>query len=160
MDFVYITLSQYPLFFVLALLCLGKHLMVRKRSAVKSVIFVVLFGILLAAAVVCCFLGVQMKYWTVAGIAALNGWSWAGLGVLALVVILAVAHGIESRINRHKMDKAMKQAEKQKESEVRRAREEAVNEERARAAEEAAATVSAEHSGEEPLPTDVMKELL
>lgn len=159
MDFKFILFSQYPLFFLLCLFCLGKYTLVRKRSAVKSVLFVILFGVLLAAAVVCCFLGMQMQYWSMSTVAKLNGWSIAGLCVFALIVLLSVAHNIEARLNRRKLDKAMKQAEKIKETEVRRAREEAINEERSRAAEESAAANAAD-SPEEPLPTDVLKEFL
>ena len=157
MDFKFILFSQYPLFFLLCLFCLGKYTLVRKRSAVKSVLFVILFGVLLAAAVVCCFLGMQMQYWSMSTVAKLNGWSIAGLCVFALIVLLSVAHNIEARLNRRKLDKAMKQAEKVKDAEVRRAREEAANEERERMQKES----SAEKVGEdESLPTDVLKEFL
>ena len=50
-----ILFSQYPALFLLAVLFLIAHLRVRKTSAVKSVLWVILFGAALAASVVCCF---------------------------------------------------------------------------------------------------------
>ncbi|MBR7150176.1 MAG: hypothetical protein IKD01_04100 [Oscillospiraceae bacterium] len=157
MDFTLIILSQYPLFFLLSLASLFKYLRVRKRSAVKSIAYVILFGVLLAACVASIFLGVQMKYWSLATLAVLNVWSWAGLILLLLVFVLIIAHSIEAHLNRRKLEKAMKQAEKVKDAEVRRAREEAANEERERMQKES----TAEKAGEDDsLPTDVLKEFL
>ena len=48
-----ILFSQYPALFLLAVLFLIAHLRVRKTSAVKSVLWVILFGAALAASVVC-----------------------------------------------------------------------------------------------------------
>ena len=48
-----ILFSQYPALFLLAVLFLIAHLRVRKTSAVKSVLWVILFGVALAASVVC-----------------------------------------------------------------------------------------------------------
>ena len=152
-----ILFSQYPALFLLAVLFLIAHLRVRKTSAVKSVLWVILFGAALAASVVCCFLGIQAELWTLKTLITLGFWSWFGVGLVLLFLVLRVVHGMEKRSSRRRLDKAMKQAEKQKEEEVSRARaegaaaeaeaaaraEEAAREEAARAAAEAAAAQDA-----------------
>ena len=156
-----ILFSQYPALFLLAVLFLIAHLRVRKTSAVKSVLWVILFGAALAASVVCCFLGIQAELWTLKTLITLGFWSWFGVGLVLLFLVLRVVHGVEKRSSRRRLDKAMKQAEKQKEEEVSRARaeaeaaaraEEAAREEAARAAAEAAAAQDAP-SGE-PAPAE------
>ena len=146
MNFRTILLSQYPAFFLLALLFLAAHLRVRKTSAVKSVLWVLLFGAALAASVVCCFLGIQAELWTVKTIVTLRVWSWVGLIVVFLLLILRILHGIEKRASQRRLDKAMKQAEKEKEEEVSRAREEGAAAERRRAETEGRAAETAECS--------------
>ena len=162
-----ILFSQYPALFLLAVLFLIAHLRVRKTSAVKSVLWVILFGAALAASVVCCFLGIQAELWTLKTLITLGFWSWFGVGLVLLFLVLRVVHGMEKRSSLRRLDKAMKQAEKQKEEEVSRARaegaaaegaaaereraeaeaaaraEEAAREEAARAAAEAAAAQDA-----------------
>lgn len=153
-----ILFSQYPALFLLAVLFLIAHLRVRKTSAVKSVLWVILFGAALAASVVCCFLGIQAELWTLKTLITLGFWSWFGVGLVLLFLVLRVVHGMEKRSSRRRLDKAMKQAEKQKEEEVSRARaeereraeaeaaaraEEAAREEAARTAAEAAAAQDA-----------------
>ena len=64
MDLREILFAQFPAFFLLSLLFLIAHLRVRKRSAVKSVLWVLLFGAALAVSILFCFLGMQAKYWT------------------------------------------------------------------------------------------------
>ena len=117
-----ILFSQYPALFLLAVLFLIAHLRVRKTSAVKSVLWVILFGVALAASVVCCFLGIQAELWTLKTLITLGFWSWFGVGLVLLFLVLRVVHGMEKRSSRRRLDKAMKQAEKQKEEEVSRAR--------------------------------------
>ena len=51
MDFREILLAQFPAFFLLSILFLIAHLRVRKRSAVKSVLWVLLFGAALAVSI-------------------------------------------------------------------------------------------------------------
>lgn len=169
-----ILFSQYPALFLLAVLFLIAHLRVRKTSAVKSVLWVILFGVALAASVVCCFLGIQAELWTLKTLITLGFWSWFGVGLVLLFLVLRVVHGMEKRSSRRRLDKAMKQAEKQKEEEVSRARaegaraegaaaereraeaeaaaraEEAAREEAARAAVEAAAAQDAPHGETAP----------
>ena len=139
-----ILFSQYPALFLLAVLFLIAHLRVRKTSAVKSVLWVILFGAALAASVVCCFLGIQAELWTLKTLITLGFWSWFGVGLVLLFLVLRVVHGMEKRSSRRRLDKAMKQAEKQKEEEVSRARAEGAAEERERAEAEAAARERAE----------------
>lgn len=163
-----ILFSQYPALFLLAVLFLIAHLRVRKTSAVKSVLWVILFGAALAASVVCCFLGIQAELWTLKTLITLGFWSWFGVGLVLLFLVLRVVHGMEKRSSLRRLDKAMKQAEKQKEEEVSRARaegaaereraeaeaaaraEEAAREEAARAAVEAAAAQDAPHGETAP----------
>ena len=114
-----ILFSQYPALFLLAVLFLIAHLRVRKTSAVKSVLWVILFGAALAASVGCCFLGIQAELWTLKTLITLGFWSWFGVGLVLLFLVLRVVHGMEKRSSRRRLDKAMKQAEKQKEEEVR-----------------------------------------
>lgn len=139
-----ILFSQYPALFLLAVLFLIAHLRVRKTSAVKSVLWVILFGAALAASVVCCFLGIQAELWTLKTLITLGFWSWFGVGLVLLFLVLRVVHGMEKRSSRRRLDKAMKQAEKQKEEEVSRARAEGAAAERERAEAEAAARERAE----------------
>ncbi len=139
-----ILFSQYPALFLLAVLFLIAHLRVRKTSAVKSVLWVILFGAALAASVVCCFLGIQAELWTLKTLITLGFWSWFGVGLVLLFLVLRVVHGMEKRSSRRRLDKAMKQAEKQKEEEVSRARAEGAAEERERAEAEAAERERAE----------------
>ena len=139
-----ILFSQYPALFLLAVLFLIAHLRVRKTSAVKSVLWVILFGAALAASVVCCFLGIQAELWTLKTLITLGFWSWFGVGLVLLFLVLRVVHGMEKRSSRRRLDKAMKQAEKQKEEEVTRARAEGAAAERERAEAEAAERERAE----------------
>ena len=106
-----ILFSQYPALFLLAVLFLIAHLRVRKTSAVKSVLWVILFGAALAASVVCCFLGIQAELWTLKTLITLGFWSWFGVGLVLLFLVLRVVHGMEKRSSRRRLDKAMKQAE-------------------------------------------------
>ena len=51
MDLREILFAQFPAFFLLSLLFLIAHLRVRKHSAVKSVLWVLLFGAALAVSI-------------------------------------------------------------------------------------------------------------
>ena len=149
MDLREILFAQFPAFFLLSLLFLIAHLRVRKTSAVKSVLWVILFGAALAASVVCCFLGIQAELWTLKTLITLGFWSWFGVGLVLLFLVLHVVHGVEKRSSRRRLDKAMKQAEKQKEEEVSRARAEGAAAERERAEAEAAARAAQEAAAQE-----------
>ena len=54
MDLREILFAQFPAFFLLSLLFLIAHLRVRKHSAVKSVLWVLLFGAALVACALLC----------------------------------------------------------------------------------------------------------
>ena len=88
MDLREILFAQFPAFFLLSLLFLIAHLRVRKHSAVKSVLWVLLFGAALAVSILFCFLGMQAKYWTVKTLFELKFWSWLGL----VIVVLSLIH--------------------------------------------------------------------
>ena len=93
-----ILFSQYPALFLLAVLFLIAHLRVRKTSAVKSVLWVILFGAALAASVVCCFLGIQAELWTLKTLITLGFWSWFGVGLVLLFLVLLFLHGLGLRL--------------------------------------------------------------
>lgn len=152
MNFRTILFSQYPAFFLLAVLFLISYLRVRKSSAVRSVLWVLLFGAALAASVVFCFLGIQAGLWTLKTLFALGFWSWFGVLLVLFLFLLRVVHGVEKRANRRRLEKAMKQAEKEKEEEVSRARAQGAAEERERAEAEAARAeaAAAEEAAQEP----------
>lgn len=146
-------LAQFPAFFLLAVIFLVNYLTVRKRSAVKSVLWVLLFGVMLAVSILFCFLGIQAEFWTIKTLFKLSVWSWLGIAVVAIVLILRLAHGVEKKHNRHVMEKELKKAEKQKEAAVAQAREEG----KAEAIREAAPTVSpAEEAPGKEAPVDVL----
>ena len=88
MDLREIFFAQFPAFFLLSLLFLAAHLRVRKRSAVKSVLWVLLFGAALAVSILFCFLGMQAKYWTVKTLFKLKFWSWLGLAIVVVLLVL------------------------------------------------------------------------
>lgn len=139
MDLRTILFSQYPALFLLALLFLIAHLRARKSSAVRSVLWVLLFGAALAMAVAFCFLGIQAELWTLKTIVRLRLWSWAGIALVLAILLLRVVHGVESRMNRRKLDRAMRQAEQEKQAEVARTRAEGAAEGAAQERERAAA---------------------
>ena len=102
MDLREMLLAQVPAFFLLSILFLIAHLRVRKRSAVKSVLWVLLFGAALAVSILFCFLGMQAKYWTVKTLFELKFWSWLGRPVLRL-------HAEEAEQDRHGQRRAEQQ---------------------------------------------------
>ena len=145
-------LAQFPALFLLAVIFLVNYLTVRKRSAVKSVLWVLLFGVMLAASILFCFLGIQAEFWTIKTLFRFSVWSWLGIAVIVIVLILRLAHGIEKKHNRRVMEKELKKAEKQKEAAVAQAREEG----KAEAMREAVPTVPpAEEVPVEESPADV-----
>ena len=145
MDLREILFAQFPAFFLLSLLFLIAHLRVRKRSAVKSVLWVLLFGAALAVSILFCFLGMQAKYWTVKTLFELKFWSWLGIAVVVLILVLRLAFRIQSRHAKHMVEKERAKAEKEREQAVAQAREEGRAEVLAEAAEAAA-----QHTAEPP----------
>jgi len=123
MDLRTILLAQFPACFLLAVLFFISYLRVRKASAVKSILWVLLFAIALALTILCAFLGIQAEMWTLKTLFKLGVWSWVGLVVVAIVLALRCAHGIEKKLNQRKLDKALKKAEAEKNTAVAEARE-------------------------------------
>ena len=124
MDLREILFAQFPAFFLLSLLFLAAHLRVRKHSAVKSVLWVLLFGAALAVSILFCFLGMQAKYWTVKTLFKLKFWSWLGLAIVVVLLVLRIVFKLQSKHTRHVMEKERVKAEKEREQAVAQAREE------------------------------------
>ena len=124
MDLREILFAQFPAFFLLSLLFLIAHLRVRKHSAVKSVLWVLLFGAALAVSILFCFLGMQAKYWTVKTLFELKFWSWLGLAIVVVLLVLRIVFKLQNKHTRHVMDKERAKAEKEREQAVAQAREE------------------------------------
>lgn len=124
MDLKQMLLAQFPAFFLLSILFLIAHLRVRKRSAVKSVLWVLLFGAALAVSILFCFLGMQAKYWTVKTLFHLKFWSWFGIFLVVLIFALRLVFKLQNKHNRRVMEKERMKAEKEREQAVAQAREE------------------------------------
>ena len=124
MDLKQMLLAQFPAFFLLSILFLIAHLRVRKRSAVKSVLWVLLFGAALAVSILFCFLGMQAKYWTVKTLFKLKFWSWLGLAIVVVLLVLRIVFKLQNKHTRHVMEKERAKAEKEREQAVAQAREE------------------------------------
>ncbi|MDO4812229.1 MAG: hypothetical protein Q3995_01760 [Eubacteriales bacterium] len=145
-------LAQFPAFFLLSAVFLINYLIVRKRSAVKSVLWVLLFGIMLAVSILFCFLGIQAKFWTIKTLFKLSVWSWIGVTLVVVFLVLHLVHSAEKKHAKYVMEKELKKAEKQKEAAVAQAREEG----KAEAMREAAPVVPpAEESPAEEASADV-----
>ena len=149
--------AQFPAFFLLSILFLIAHLRVRKRSAVKSVLWVLLFGAALAVSILFCFLGMQAKYWTVKTLFELKFWSWFGLVLVVLVLVLRLVFKLQNKHARHMVEKERTRAEKEREQAVAQAREEG-RAEALSCAESAQAAPAADDAQPEPLGEDAEKE--
>ena len=156
MDLREILFAQFPAFFLLSLLFLIAHLRVRKHSAVKSVLWVLLFGAAF------CFLGMQAKYWTVKTLFELKFWSWLGLAIVVFVFVLRLVFKLQNKHAQHMVEKERAKAEKTCEEAVKQAREEGRVEamaaqqaqETEAAAAEPAADESASPAAEETAPAE------
>ena len=111
MDLREILFAQFPAFFLLSLLFLIAHLRVRKHSAVKSVLWVLLFGAALAVSILFCFLGMQAKYWTVKSLFELKFWSWLGLAIMVFVFVLRLVFKLQNKHAQHMVEKERAKAE-------------------------------------------------
>lgn len=148
MDLREILFAQFPAFFLLSLLFLIAHLRVRKHSAVKSVLWVLLFGAALAVSILFCFLGMQAKYWTVKTLFELKFWSWLGLAIVVFVFVLRLVFKLQNKHAQHMVEKERAKAEKTREEAVKQAQEaEAV-------AAEPAADESASPAAEDAAPAE------
>ena len=161
MDLREILFAQFPAFFLLSLLFLIAHLRVRKRSAVKSVLWVLLFGAALAVSILFCFLGMQAKYWTVKTLFELKFWSWLGL---AIVLVLRLVFKLQNKHAQHMVEKERAKAEKTREEAVKQAREEgraeAMAAQQAQEAEAASAEPAAEASAPDAASDDAQNEMV
>ena len=123
-DWKYLLFAQYPAFLLLAALFLVNYLLVRKTSAVKSILWVLLFGAALACAVLFAFLGVQQGYWALNTLFRLSTASWIGLILVVVALIVRIVHLIEKRHSQYVMEKELQKAAKDKDAAVTQAREE------------------------------------
>ena len=121
----FVLLAQYPAFFLLAVLFLINYLIVRKRSAVKSILWVLLFGVALAVSMLFCFLGIQAKYWTLKTLFTPGVWSWIGVALVIAVVLVRFVFKVRGKLDQHKLERELKKAEQAKAAAVAQAREEA-----------------------------------
>lgn len=146
--------AQFPAFFLLSILFLIAHLRVRKRSAVKSVLWVLLFGAALAVSILFCFLGMQAKYWTVKTLFKLKFWSWFGIFLVVLILALRLIFKLQNKHAQHMVEKERAKAEKSREEAVKQAREEGRAEAMAAQKAEAAAESAAEASAPDAASDD------
>ena len=160
MDLREILFAQVPAFFLLSLLFLAAHLRVRKHSAVKSVLWVLLFGAALAVSILFCFLGMQAKYWTVKTLFKLKFWSWLGLAIVVVLLVLRIVFKLQNKHTRHVMEKERAKAEKEREQAVAQAREEGRVEAMAAQKAEAAAEPAAEASAPDAASDDAQNEMV
>lgn len=158
MDLREMLLAQFPAFFLLSILFLIAHLRVRKRSAVKSVLWVLLFGTALAVSILFCILGIQAKYWTVKTLFELKFWSWFGLFLVVLTLVLRLVFKLQKKHAQHMVEKERTKAEKEREQAVAQAREEGRAEALAQS-ESAAPAVEAPSASETSSPADDGKDV-
>ena len=157
MDLKQMLLAQFPAFFLLSILFLIAHLRVRKRSAVKSVLWVLLFGAALAVSILFCFLGMQAKYWTVKTLFELKFWSWFGIFLVVLILALRLIFKLQNKHAQHMVEKERTKAEKEREQAVAQAREEG-RAEALSCVESAQAAPAADDAQPAPLGEDAEKE--
>lgn len=112
-DWKYLLFAQYPAFFLLAVLFLINYLFVRRSSAVKSIAWVLLFGVALAGAALCAFLGVQKGYWTLETLFPLGAANWIGIVIVTGALAAHVIHIAERKHNRRVMERSSKGREGQ-----------------------------------------------
>ena len=155
MELKQILLAQFPAFFLLSLLFLIAHLRVRKHSAVKSVLWVLLFGAALAVSILFCFLGIQAKYWTLKTLFELKFWSWFGIFLVVLILVLRLVFKLQNKHAQHMVEKERTKAEKEREQAVAQAREEG----RAEALAQSESAAEAPSASETSSPADNGKDV-
>lgn len=133
-DWKYFLLAQYPALMLLALFFLISYLRVRKVSAVKSVLWVLLFAAAVACSMLFIFFGVHYDYWTLKTLFSLGIASWLGIVLIAVAVIAHTVHVMEKKHSQKVMEKERKRAARDKDDAVAQAREE--GDEKARQARE------------------------
>lgn len=117
-DWKYMLLAQYPAVLILAVYFLVKYTFVRKTSAVKSILWVLLFGASLAVSVLFLFFGVHFEYWTLKTLFPLGVASWIGIALILVAIIARIVHLIEKKRNQKLMEKELRKAAKEKDAAV------------------------------------------
>lgn len=123
LDLRFALFAQYPAFFLLAVLFLINYLIVRKRSAVKSVLWVILFGLSLAVSILFCFLGIQAKYWSLGTLFTPGIWSWVGIVLVIVAVVVRFVFKVRGKLDQRRLERELKKAEQDKDAAVAQARE-------------------------------------
>ncbi len=123
MTWKYLLYAQFPAFFLLSLFFLFSYVRVRKASAVKSILWVLLFGAALAVSILFLFLGMP-EYWTLKTLFPLKAASWIGMALVVVAVIAHVVHVFEKRHNKKVMEKELEKAARERDDAVAQAREE------------------------------------
>ena len=156
-DWKYMLLAQYPAVLILAVYFLVKYTFVRKISAVKSILWVLLFGASLAVSVLFLFFGVHFEYWTLKTLFPLGVASWIGIALMLGAIVARIVHLIEKKRNQKRMEKELRKAAKEKDAAVAEAEQAG----RRAAQEEAQAlrlTKAANDADAEAKESDVAKE--
>ena len=156
-DWKYMLLAQYPAVLILAVYFLVKYTFVRKLSAVKSILWVLLFGASLAVSVLFLFFGVHFEYWTLKTLFPLGVASWIGIALMLVAIVARIVHLIEKKRNQKRMEKELRKAAKEKDAAVAEAEQAG----RRAAQEEAQAlrlTKAANDADAEAKESDVAKE--
>lgn len=122
-DWKYLLLAQYPAFLLLSILFLVNFLRVRKNSAVKSMLWVLLFGASLAVSVLLFFLGIHYEYWKLETALKLDVASWIGVVLVIVAAVAHIVHTIEKKHSRKVMAKELEKAAREKDKAVAEAEE-------------------------------------
>ena len=168
-DLKLLLFAQYPALMLLSLFFLISYMLVRKDSAVKSVLWVLLFGVSLAASVVFLFLGMQQGYWSLKTLFPIPFVSWIGIVLTIVLFVVHFVHTIEKKHNKRVLEKELQRAEQDKaqavaqaQAEARAAAQQAHEEGRIAAhqeAEEARYSQAAEEAGAAAAASDLAREV-
>lgn len=91
----------------------------------------------------------QAKYWTVKTLFELKFWSWLGLAIVVLVLVLRLVFKLQNKHAQHMVEKERAKAEKTREEAVKQAREEGRAEAMAAQQAQEAEAVAAEPAADE-----------
>ena len=118
----FLLFAQYPAFFLLAIYFLVRYLLVRKSSAIMSVIWVLLFGASLAVSVLFAVLGLHMRYWALTELFKFSLASWIGIVLFFVTLIAQLIHILERRHSQKIMERELEKAAKERDDAVAQAR--------------------------------------
>ena len=148
-------------------LCIGAGVLMSEAFGAKrtarlkeTLATTLLFGAALAVSILFCFLGMQAKYWTVKTLFKLKFWSWLGLAIVVVLLVLRLVFKLQNKHTRHVMEKERAKAEKEREQAVAQAREEGRVEAMAAQKAEAAAEPAAEVSAPDAASDDAQNEMV